>query len=174
MTDADIVSAPSDKYEMPIYGDRPGDNAARQKKLAETLPEKPGIIAGRELRPGDKVPCRQGDIVAGVCKTGQTAKEASKQKEDEIKREAALLTTARLHEMFEVLLDMAHDQFSNTGRNYTKELMDLTAAYARSQGTDPYKEQQNMHQIIKQITNPLPIDQIDKGSITYLRTHNIK
>lgn len=47
----------------------------QRTKLANKLPETAGTIAGRELRPGDKVPCRDGDIAAGVCKTGQTAKD---------------------------------------------------------------------------------------------------
>lgn len=70
------INIGSPTNEMTVYGNRPGDIIARQKKLAETLPEKPGIIASKELRPGDKVPCRTGDIIAGVCKAGQTARDA--------------------------------------------------------------------------------------------------
>lgn len=79
-----LITDPNQTSEMIVHGNRPGDIAARQKKLAETLPEKPGIIAGRELRLGDKVPCRDGDIIAGVCKSGQTAADAEKARKLEI------------------------------------------------------------------------------------------
>jgi hypothetical protein len=82
--DIESIVGKSQPYEMPIYGNRAGDNAARQPKLGNALPGKPGVSAGNDQRVGDQVPCRDGDIIAGVCKTGQTARDVEMARQADI------------------------------------------------------------------------------------------
>lgn len=133
MTDGYTLTRP-DTYEMQIHGHRPGDEAARQKRLAElALPEKPGIIAGRELRPGDKVACRLGDIIAGVCNKGQTAREA------DIQREARVITQEIRATMQREMLSMAAAVKEEAGR--TQEIARAWTAQATPTETAAMKEE---------------------------------